>query len=250
MEHAALWASYRAQELIRQTEQTLPGFLDQKEFPQNDPNYPNRLLQIKRTTNNGFPFSMTLLEYEKIHLGSLPELSRSSVVNKYYELINYFNQLDFSNPSHINNFMEWQTWWIKSLDLILPQADLVDKYNSVIFKGSNMTKFDNFRYNLGILDANRGPLPFRYKEPIMLDLASEPRTIPFIPYKWDPNIETNYDRHERLERLNSRARAGNKYKRTKKYRKSKKSKKSRKSRKSKKPKKYKKSRKSRKSRKF
>jgi hypothetical protein len=229
MEHAALWASDRTQELIRQTEQTLPGFLDQKEFP-------DMLLQIRRTTNTGFPFSMTLLEYEKIHLGSLPELSRSSVVNKYYELINYFNQLDFSNPSHINNFMEWQTWWINSLDLILPQADLVAKYNNTIFKGdANMTDFDKFKYNLGILDAMRGPLPFRDEEPIMLDLASELRTNPFKSYKWNYNIETNYDRHQRLN-----SRAGNKYKRTKKYRKSRKSKKSRKSRK------YKKSRKSRK----
>ena len=242
MEHAALWASDRAQELMRQTEQTLPGFLDQKEFP-------DRLLQIRRTTNEGFPFSMTLLEYEKIHLGSLPELSRSAVVNKYYMIINYFNQLDFSNPSHINNFMEWQTWWINSLDLILPQADLVAKYNSVMFKGdANMTDFDKFKYNSGMLDAMRGPLPYRDDEPIMLDLASEPRTNTFKPYIWNPNIETNYDRHERLERFNNRA--GNKYKRTKKYRKSRKSRKSSKSRKSRKSKKPKKSRKSRKSRKF
>jgi len=63
MEHAGLWAKDQEQELIRQTEQTLPGFLDQQEFPQNDPNYPDRLLQIRRTTNKGFPFSMTLLEY-------------------------------------------------------------------------------------------------------------------------------------------------------------------------------------------
>ena len=140
--------------------------------------------------------------------------------------------------------MEWQTWWINSLDLILPQVDLVDKYNSVILKGSNMTNFDKFRYNSGILDANRGPLPFRDDEPIMLDLASEPRTIPFKPYIWNPNIESNYERYERLERLDNRA--GNKYKRTKKYRKSRKSrkyKKPRKSRKSRKSRKYKKSRK-------
>jgi len=239
MEHAAQWAKDQEQELIRQTEQTLSGFLDQQEFSQNDSTYPDRLLQIRRTTNKGFPFSMTLLEYEKIHLGTLPELSRRTVVNMYYMIINYFNQLNFSNPSHINNFMEWQTWWINSLDLILPQADLVDEYNKIIFKGSaNMTDFDNFRFNLGILDAKRGPLPYRDDEPTMLDLDSEQRTNPFIPYKQNHNIETYFERHARLQRLQSRG--GNKYKRTKKYKKYKKSKNIENQ---KKPKKYKKSRK-------
>jgi hypothetical protein len=211
-------------------------------------NYPYWLTIRRGKTRKGYPFSMTLVEYEKIILGTYPaiETYRSSVVNHYYSLINYFNQLDFSNPVHRQNFEDWQTWWANSLDLIIPYADLVDEYNSIIFKGyDNMTNFEKIKFNLGILDANIGPLrgnnggpiPNRYNEPIMLDLASGPRAIPFIPYVSDLNMESYSDYYKRLNSI------GGKYKRTKKYRKFKKYKKSKKSKKPKKYKKYKKSRK-------
>jgi hypothetical protein len=184
------------------------------------------------TPKGKFPFSMTEEEFEKIHLGTYPHVSRKEVVNDYRLLVNYFNQLDLLHPMHIKNFEEWKTWWGKSLDLVIPNSDALDEYYSVIFKGSaNMTDFEKIKLNLGILDANVGQFPERDEQPKILDLARESRATPFIPYIFDSNIESNYERYARLNR------AGNKYKRTKKYRKS------RKSRKSKKPKKYKKSRK-------
>jgi hypothetical protein len=255
MEHAGEWARgpepptwlLLAQELAP-IEPIEPIDSNDSNDSNDSSNYPYWLTIRRGKTRKRYPFSMTLVEYEKIILGTYPAtdtIYRSLVVNRYYNIINYFNQLDFSNPVHIQNFEDWQTWWANSLDLIIPYADLVDEYNSIIFKGyDNMTIFDRMklielRHKIEALGGNNeSPNPNRYDEPIMLDLDSEPRAIPFIPYVWDLNLESYSDYYKRLNSI-----GGNKYKRTKKYRKFKKY------RKSKKPKKYKKSKKSRKSRK-
>jgi len=220
MEHAAQWL--REQEHLRENRQTPAWLLLTQEFaPINSidsSNYPKWLTIRIGTTPNDFPFSMTLVEFEKIHLGSYPSTTRSTVVNRYYRLINYFNQLDFSQLEHRQNFEDWKTWWKNSLDLIIPKSDLVDEYNSIIFKGyANMTSSEHSR--IAELNTKIAPYPERYKEPIMLDLASEPRAFPFIPYVWNFNIESYSDYYKRLNR------AGGKYKRTKKQKKYKKHKK-------------------------
>jgi len=257
MEHAGEWARgpepptwlLLAQELAP-IEPIEPIDSNDSNDSNDSSNYPYWLKIRRGKTRDGYPFSMTLVEYEKIILGTYPAIDtiRSfTVVDGYYALINYFNQLDFSNPVHRQNFEDWQTWWANSLDLIIPYADLVDEYNSIIFKGyNNMTNFEKIKFKLGILDANIGPLggingyptpnPNLYDKPKMLDLAKEyeRRAIPFIPYKWDSNFELYSDYYKRVNSI------GGKYKRTKKHKKYKKSKNIENQKKSKK---YKKSRK-------
>jgi len=227
MEHAAQWLQEQEEESLRENVPpiTPSWLLLQQEFPPIDStdssNYPYWLTKRRGITPKGFPFSMTQEEFEKIYLGSSPTMSRANVVNFYNMLINYFNQLDLFHPKHIQNFKEWQKWWGKSLDLVIPKSDLLDEYFSIYFKGSaNMTIFDEFK--LRELEEKIGPFPERDEEPKMLDLANESSARPLSPYVWDYNVESNYERNARLNR------ASGKYKRTKKHKKYKKPKKYRK----------------------
>ena len=196
-----------------------PNWLTQQELaPVDSSTYPVWWEKRNGITPNDFPFKMTQEEFEKISYGSEPVMSRPDAINKYNELINYFNQLDYSFPPQIKNFNDWKTWWGKSLDLVIPKSDLVDEYNAILFKGSKHSTFTD-TWKLDELERQISPLPIRDDEPIMFDLASHSRAVPFKPYEWNPNIESNYKYFERMNK------ASGKYKRTKKQKKSGKSKK-------------------------
>ena len=196
-----------------------PNWLTQQELaPIDSSTYPVWWEKRNGITPNGFHFKMTQEEFEKISYGSEPVMSRPEAINTYNELINYFNQLDYSFPPQIKNFNDWKIWWGKSLDLVIPKSDLVDEYNAILFKGSKHSTFTD-TWKLDELETKISPLPRRDAEPIMIDLGSHSRAFPFRPYIWNPNIESNYKYFERMNK------ASGKYKRTKKQKKSGKSKK-------------------------
>jgi hypothetical protein len=171
--------------------------------PYNDDEDPQWWKLRSGITSNGYIFNMTENEFIEIYRGTLPTYKdpgafwkpeatqklytyldvvsyfsskdcRSLVVRYYNELINYFDQLDFSNPEELDNFEEWKTWWRQGLDLVIPKWELMNKFDKVYYKDGYSTKFDELR--LVNLAARIYPLPDFPTRPPMLDLSSPSRT--------------------------------------------------------------------------
>jgi hypothetical protein len=216
MEHSAQWL--QEQERLRENRQTPSWLLLQQELAPINSIYQSIyfgwLLHRRGTTPNGFPFSMTQEELEKINFGFGSSVTggRAATINFYNKLVNYFDNLDINNnPIHMDSFKEWKTWWGNSLDIVIPKSELVDEYNSIYFKGDdNLTIFDKMK--LIELRYKIGPYPDTIEHPEFLN-------IPRTRFIHNFNIESYYERTARLNR------ASGKYKRTKKHKKYKKHKK-------------------------
>ena len=198
-----------------------PTWLTQQELAPVDTSTPPRWLDLRNgTTPNGFHFKMTLEEYKRIMRGSGPsEGGRIYIINSYYRLINYLNQLDYGKPAQVENFLEWKKWWGKSLDLVIPKSELVDEHKKAFYESYDPRHqtFKDFM-KLNSLEYQVFPKPVLDPTPPMFDLARHSRfpEFKFIPYEWDENIEGDYAKYTRINR------AGNKYKRTKRHKKFKK----------------------------
>ena len=176
-----------------------PEWLAQQELAPVDTSTPPRWLYLRNgITPNGFHFKMTLEEYKRIYRGT-NDMDRSGIINLYNHLINYFNQLDYTNQTQLKNFLEWKIWWGKSLDLVIPKSDSVYKYNAIEFKDPAYRTFaDNS--NLKRLASEIYPKPVLYRTPTFIDLSRESRVVPFIPFKPDFDIEGDHAKYARINR--------------------------------------------------